>query len=484
MGKNLLIVLLSALLLASWFRPHPKPVALPSSEIVDEVVVPTQDPYAALRESISAMQAAPGLEAASLGLCVLSDGAEPVFEYRADEAMTPASTLKAITSATAMEMLGPDFRFETALGVSKEFTLDAVGQFSGDVLLIGGGDPMLSSIILTKWAGDLRSKGLKKLTGRIITDARCFPEQLIPNSWDWGDVSNYYGAGPCGLNLDFNRFNVLLKPGPKTGDPASIASMTPPLKWLERLTLATTGDSGSWTSIYGGPYAKTLTFRGNIPLGAEAVPSQGAIPDPAYHAAARFRDMLDLQGIEVTTEPTTMRRLAAAGQPLPESTAVLMKHTSDPLTDIVRYLHRTSDNMVTECLFQKLIQLDPLDRSGKDIVTMHWKKRGHVFDGLRMEDGSGLARADYIRPIDMARVLWLAYRGPHGEAYAATLNQYHDGRVRWKGGAMSRVRAYTGYTENGYTFALMINNYETDSETLGGWRAKIIEDLLALPSLR
>ena len=138
--------------------------------------------------------------------------------------------------------------------------------------------------------------------------------------------------------------------------------------------------------------------------------------------------------------------------------------------------------MVTECLFQTLIKQDPLQRSGVEIVAEHWQNHGLTMKGLRMEDGSGLARADFIRPIDLARVLWLARRGPHGDVYSNTLNRYHDDRVRWKGGAMSRVRAYTGFVQSDsgkeLTFAFMINNYEASTDAIATWRGRLVEFML------
>ena len=100
-----------------------------------------------------------------------------------------------------------------------------------------------------------------------------------------------------------------------------------------------------------------------------------------------------------------------------------------------------------------------------------------------MEDGSGLARADDIRPVDLAKVLWLVGRSTFGDVFKETLNAYHNGRLRWKGGAMSRVRAYTGYSDNGYTFALMINHYEASADRLANWRRRIMESVMALPSV-
>lgn len=490
MSKNFVIILLGILLVSSWLWPRygffSAPLAdgsLDPPESADPEAGAFLGPYAELEQRMAAMQAAPGFEAASLGLCVFAGDAHPVFTYRAEEAMTPASTLKVVTSATALERLGPDYRFETRLGATQAFELDPEGAFDGDLVIEGGGDPMLSSVTLAQWVGALGEKGLKKLRGRVVADARCFPEHFTPNAWDWGDVSNYYGAGASGLNLDLNRFTVAFDPAERVGDSAMIASVTPALAWLERHNLVTTGDAGSeeWTSIYGGPYAATLTFRGSIPIDGGTVSSRGAIPDPAYHAARQFSEMLGLVGIEVAGEVTTARRLERERNGVPERVETLMTHESESLEEIVRYLHRTSDNMVTECLLQKLIEVDPLGGPGQAVVMRHWEERGLRFDGLRMEDGSGLARADYIRPKDLAELLWLTRRGPQGEIFLQSLNAYHGGRLHWKGGAMSKVRAYAGYTDNGYTFALMINNYDTDPDTLAAWRTKIVESLLYLP---
>ena len=345
---------------------------------------------------------------------------------------------------------------------------------------------MFTSTTLAQWAGALNAKGLTTVKGRVVTDAAYFPEQMIPNAWDWGDVSNYYGAGPCGLNLDFNRFDVSFGPAKTVGLPGEIATMMPALPWLERVNFTVTGEpeSGDWLSVYGGPYATSLTFRGQVPLGGGDVSAQGAIPDPAYYGAERLRSLLEVEGIDVAGESTTRRRMAIANAGTQEDEVhALLVHVSEPLQEIVRYLHRTSDNMVTECLFQELTKADPQSRPGRVIIKGYWEKQGVPFHGLRMEDGSGLARADDIRPVDLAKVLWLVGRSAVGDAFKETLNAYHNGRLRWKGGAMSRVRGYTGYSDNGYTFALMINHYEASSDRLASWRRRIMETILAFPSV-
>jgi D-alanyl-D-alanine carboxypeptidase/D-alanyl-D-alanine-endopeptidase (penicillin-binding protein 4) len=489
MWKNLIIILLTISLVAmtvlhlkelfpaqaTSIGDPPQPPALePEKE-------PKIDPTLAV---LHAMKAAPGFQAASIGFCLLADSMSPLVAYHANEAMTPASTLKAITSATALEQLGSDFRFTTQLASTKPIIIDPEGNFDGDLVLTGGGDPMLTSKTFLQWAQELQGLGLTTITGNLIADAQHFPEQMIPNAWDWGDVSNYYGAGPSGLNLDFNRFTIHFKSGSSIGALPSY-ELTPLIPWLhvQNFSRTVAKTASSWTSAYGGPYGDTLTLRGHIPLGSDSVACHAAIPDPAHYATWVFQKALENVGITLKGTRTTQRQLTLAKKTTINAHHTIKTHVSAPLPEIIRYLHRTSDNMVTECLFQTLIKRDVDHESGVDSVKTHWRQRGLNLQGLRMEDGSGLARADFIRPSDMASVLWLTRRGDQGDRYFETLNQYHGGRVRWKGGSMSRVRGYTGFAQaddgKEYTFALLINNYEADSDAIAHWRGRLIESILA-----
>ena len=81
-----------------------------------------------------------------------------------------------------------------------------------------------------------------------------------------------------------------------------------------------------------------------------------------------------------------------------------------------------------------------------------------------MVDGSGLARADYITPHDLAKLQYLAGGGPAGSEYKESLISRDGGALRWKAGAMSSIRSYTGYAlgDSGeeFCFALMVNHFE------------------------
>jgi D-alanyl-D-alanine carboxypeptidase len=98
------------------------------------------------------------------------------------------------------------------------------------------------------------------------------------------------------------------------------------------------------------------------------------------------------------------------------------------------------------------------------VLQDFWEAKGLKFTGLRLIDGSGLARATMIRPLDLARVNQLARRGPQGERFRQSLKTYLDGTVRAKLGAMSGVRTEVGFLTmpdgRELTFALMANGLD------------------------
>jgi D-alanyl-D-alanine carboxypeptidase/D-alanyl-D-alanine-endopeptidase (penicillin-binding protein 4) len=107
--------------------------------------------------------------------------------------------------------------------------------------------------------------------------------------------------------------------------------------------------------------------------------------------------------------------------------------------------------------------------------------RGLNFMGLRMVDGCGLARADHIRPVDLARLQFLAARGTQGLVYQDSL--LSKAGLRWKGGAMSGVRSTTGYvtsfTGQEYCFAFMVNHYR-DGSAVASLRDALIQKIREL----
>lgn len=465
MWKNLVILLLGSALAALLIVTHEAtppvvPVAVP---VVPEAPRAPHPIATILQEA----RVNPALAGAAIGFCLINSKGEVVLDENAQTASIPASSLKTLTTATALEILGPDFHFTTEL---KSTAPLQDGTIKGDLVIVGGGDPMLKMDDLKAWAADLKQRGLLRITGGIRGDASFFSGSLYGDFWNWGDIGNGYGSGVAGLNLNHNRYIVVFRAGPAVGAPAELLGINlevPDADWKNEV-ITGAADSGDNVVIYGGERTTTVSLRGTVPLGATKFQAKGAVPDPARFAAHHFRALLVAAGIQVGGSAG----VAPAALPL-------LKHESPPLIDIVKSIHATSDNQETECVFRMLGL-----KAGKppaEVIREHWKARGLEFIGLRMEDGCGLARADFIRPLDLARLQYLAATGPQGVAYKTSLLS-KDG-LTWKGGAMSGIRTFTGYAKSKsgeeYCYALMMNHY-TDGKAISELSQKVMDAMLGL----
>lgn len=455
--KNLLILLLASALAALLLLR--REVVLPE---------PPAPRFPELVSLLSEARANPAFAGAAIGFCLINSKGEVVMEDNAQTAFIPASSLKTLTTTTALEVLGSDFRFTTTL---KSTAPIESGVIRGDLVIVGGGDPMLAMADLQAWAEELKKRGLRMITGRVRGDARIFSGSLYGDFWNWGDIGNGYGSGVSGLNLDHNRYTLAFRAGETIGSRASLLGISvdvPDVDWKDEVTTGSK-DSGDGVVIHGGEKTNAIHLRGTVPLGAEKFAVNGAVPDPVRFATHQFSQMLAAQGIQIGGGK------ASETEPRHE----LLKHDSPPLLDIIKSIHASSDNHETECVFRMLGV-----KAGKApdvVIREHWKARGLDFIGLRMEDGCGLARADFIRPLDLARLQFLAGTGPQGAAYKDSLLS-KDG-LRWKGGAMSGIRTFTGFAQSKsgeeYCYALMVNHY-TDGKSVSEFSQRVMDAMLGL----
>ncbi len=500
MWKNLVILLLASALAASLLLrrgaaptataalqlPSPQPVQVappavtPPPSPVSTPAIPPPAPPNAVAKLLKEARANPVLTGAAIGFCLIDSKGVVTMDDNAGTAFIPASSFKTLTTATALEILGPDFHFTTEL---KSTAPIQEGVIKGDLVIVGGGDPMLKLDDLKAWAIDLKQRGLVRITGGIRVDSSFFSGSLYGDFWNWGDIGNGYGSGVAGLNLNHNRYIVMFQAGPEVGSPAQLLGINleiPGAIWKNEVTTGP-ADSGDGVMIHGGENTTAIHLRGTVPLGAVKFQARGAVPDPARFAAHHFRAALQAAGIQVGRAVNTTATIASTpptSAPAP-STHSLLKHDSPPLLEIVKSIHKVSDNHETECVFRVLGV-----KAGKpsaEVIREHWKTRGLEFAGLRMEDGSGLSRADFIRPLDLARLQFVAGTGPQGIAYKASL--LSEKGLTWKIGAMSGIRAFTGYakTKSGeeYSYALMVNHY-TDGKTVSELCSRVLDAMMGL----
>ncbi|MCW1924060.1 D-alanyl-D-alanine carboxypeptidase/D-alanyl-D-alanine-endopeptidase [Luteolibacter arcticus] len=394
----------------------------------------------------------PSLAGASIGFCLLDeDGGTEFASPLASNALCPASALKTVTTAAALELLGPDFRFTTMVVSDVEIT--PAGVLDGDLRLSSTGDPTFSSANLEALADAVIKAGLKQVNGKLEIDGADFHEPPVNDHWNWGDIGNAYGAGAYGINLDHNRITLRFQPAAAEGQAATLLNpeiTTKDTRWNNEVVTGPDG-TGDRVVIYSSPFGRAITLRGSVPLGESNFAVNGALPDPPAKVEELFQAKLAAAGVKFLGRKIPMR----------SGIAPLAFHDSKPLPEIIDHLHKVSDNLEAQCLFLTIGRQKDADPAAAYAIRRHWESRGVEFKGLRLIDGSGLARANMIRPLDLAKVNHLARRGPQGERFRQSLTAYLDGRVRSKLGAMSGVKTDVGFITMAdgreLTFCLMAN---------------------------
>ena len=389
------------------------------------------------------------LDGALVGFCVLDENGEVVYgSPLAETALCPASSLKTLTAGAAFGLLGEEFRFETRLMANGEMSEDGVMQ--GDLILKGGGDPTLSREDLSAMAEAAVGKGLKRVKGALLIDEKVFPDDPVSDHWVWGDLGNAYGVGAFGLNVGHNVVTLVFDGGEKEGEAASWLRSEPNLyEEIDWKIEVYTGPEGSGDRVmaYSAPRVPRIHARGTVPMGAKGFGVRAAIPNPPEFARDFLKEELRARGVIFSNE-----LIGTATESL------LARHESLPLPEIIDHMQRVSDNLEAQCLY--LMMGKKAGREPEVVVKEYWEKMGVSFEGLRLIDGSGLARATMIRPVDLARANYLARNSAYGERYLESLPGNRDGSVRSKRGAMSGVRTEVGFVERDgkvFTFALMGN---------------------------
>jgi len=416
-----------------------------------------------------------------------------VAEHRSERAAVPASTMKVITTATALELLGPAFRFETVL--SYDGRIEADGTLNGNLYIVGSGDPTLGSskmgdsVFLQKWVSSIRNAGIRRINGNIVGDDSRFDNEGANPKWTWDDIGNYYAPGIWGIAYRDNTVAVTFQSG-VVGTRPSIVATNPQVAGMvidnQVQSTTTTSDNAYF---FGAPKSMNRSVRGEIPANRSTFVVRAELPNPALLLAQDVQEALKNSGIATTGLATDLDMLQKSRFQAPTPRTVVYTHSSVPLSDIIREANQKSNNFYTEQIFKALsLNRFPIatNRRSIDMVRQYWGTRGIDTTGLFMEDGSGLSPANAVTARFMTDVMQYMYqKSSYKEAFfnslsvagktgtlAGLMKKSHlEGKLAGKSGTISRVRAYTGYITNGdreWVFTVMVNNSAANSrQTLG-----------------
>ena len=452
---------------------------------------------------------APYMRGASFSLVVkdVQEG-RTVYSYDTDRLQSPASVLKTVATATALEILGEDYRYPTTLeydGILENGTLE------GNLYIKGSGDPSLGSShfapgqnkFLSTWIAALQKAGIKHITGSVISDESIFDTEGVSIKWLREDMGNYYAPGSYGISIFDNMYKLSLQTG-AAGTRPVLKGTEPDIPFIRfKNYLKAAPVSSDSAYIIGAPLDDVRYLYGVLPANREAYVLKGDIPDPALYLARYLTDQLQQKGIRVDGSPSCYRIEVEENRWKKGERKEIVTTYSPTLREIASVCNHVSHNLYADALVKTVgLQYKPRRNEmissfgrGVQVVKEYWEKKGLDVFPLRMNDGSGLAPADKVSAGFMGELLvYMATESAVSDAFIASLPQAGiegsvrnflkgsklQGKARLKSGGITGVRSYAGYiTKDGKTYAVAVfsNNYSCSMSRMTGALDKLLLQL-------
>ena len=455
-------------------------------------------PLFSLTSRSQALKDVPGHASISALVKDLNTG-RVVFEHNPNKNLITASLMKLVTTATALDVLGKNYKFITHFRITGEIIN---GTLNGDLIIEGGGDPTLGShyfsgqspgSVLSSVGEFLKKKGIERINGRIVVDESYLKGSRFPSQRLWEDMGNYYGAPPAALSWRDNSFTLVLQSPKKVGETCHVVSVVPytsDLTFSCRVLSASHNRDSAY--IYGLPGLDEWEIRGSIPAGRDWFEIKGALPEPGLTFASEVAGLLQgNNGIGFVKSGNNEWR---------DSAHLIGQIESPPLSEIIREINRHSLNLAADHLLVALGKSENNNREsewdrGIRVIRDYWKdKAGDYYIGIN--DGSGLAPLSTLSPAFLVEMLTNIYEEETlFETYKNSLSvSGRSGTLKYmwrkpplagvvygKSGSMKDVLGYAGYifkdNKSPLVFAVVVNHHGKENGDIRDIIEKWLEGL-------
>jgi D-alanyl-D-alanine carboxypeptidase/D-alanyl-D-alanine-endopeptidase (penicillin-binding protein 4) len=448
------------------------------------------------RGAIDGLLDAPPLGRMHVGVLAVDERTgRTLYARNADGWFVPASNQKILVTAAAWSLLGPDYRYRTELHATGP-VVD--GRLEGDLVLLGWGDPSLSSRYWTSGvealealADTVRARGIREVAGALVVDVAAWDSTTVLPTREVDDLVYRAGATGGAFAIDEGELTVIVRGSEQVGAPA-IVEWTPrgPGDYVHVRVETVPPDSSARVVARYLPETRRIVLDGSVRAGVTDTLAF-AQRDPVRLAAYELAEALARAGVtvdggwRVRWDATDTSGVAAAdstgGTPTgargpgcrgagarrgPDachpSEAVVAALESPPLAELVGGVLEPSQNWMAEQLVSTLGAelgdrgglaqgLDVVRRFVRDVVGVE------ALD-VRPRDGSGLSAYNLVTPRALVAVLRRMLARSDGAAYRdamaspaeedSTLEERLgglEGRVFAKTGTISNVNSLSGY---------------------------------------
>jgi D-alanyl-D-alanine carboxypeptidase/D-alanyl-D-alanine-endopeptidase (penicillin-binding protein 4) len=477
---------------------------------------------ASLGEEIDLILAQKRVKGAKVGIAVYSvDNQKFIYEKNIDQPLTPASCTKLMTTFTALETLGHDFKIRTSVYCDTDAIVDSV--LYGNLFLVGRGDPFLSSNDIDSLARQIKSWGIKEIKGQIYADGTYFDDKSIRKEYS-GDKDHVEKLPPItAFCLEGNVATVIVSGQPGPGESALVKTNPPSdgfkiynsckvrgkksAKSKRRSSLYFDGkeffESSREIDIDQEPIFPVYLNVGDAP------PRRRKKSSSSFSVVSRLQkdgfQAITVKGNVNKSDIRTKRyhilnseliaagalknRLAHHGIPSDSIFGVcdidtmnannLMAEISRPISELVAVTNRESDNFVAEYLF-KIIGAEHKGNSDnakktREVQKKLFKEINIHCEKCKLNDGSGLSRKNLLTARSLIEILdytrsqpyyalldsSLARAGKSGTLKKRMNNTIAEDNLHAKTGTLRNASALSGYVttldNENLIFAILFN---------------------------
>jgi len=352
-------------------------------------------------------------------------GSKTKLDWRASQAMNPASTMKILTTLSGLDLLGPQYRWRTNVFTDGQISQ---GTLKGNLYLQGTGDPKLVPEELARMMKNLQDLGIQKIDGNLVFDRSAYAQSVMEAGTIDGESLRAYNVTPDPLLYAFRTLSFQLGKS-STADFIDI-NYTPALaqfkiqnqlrltnktcdNWKKDIHFELTPEAPNSTQ------AMTATFSGAFPSNCSSAIYNVVAIDANTFLTQGFAAAWELAGGTWVQQPN------GKSGTVPITARPLLQFEGSVLSDDVQDINKYSNNVMARQLMLTLA----LEKMGKpattengEIVIQSWlKKVGLSFPELIIENGSGLSRNEVISAAHMNQLLLTARNLPVAETFYNSL---------------------------------------------------------------
>ncbi len=449
----------------------------------------TNDSFSNLVNSIDSIFNDKDFESAFWGAEIKSlDNGKVWYERNAGKLFMPASNEKIVTTSVGLLTMGPKFQYSSNLGYRGEVR-DSV--LHGDLILYSNGDPTLYSrlcesslVLFNKYASELSSLGIKKVTGNVYGDDTAFENEHIGYGWAYDGLSYWYSAPFGPLQINENYVDYKITPAKEAGGEVTVVPNIPTSYHKLENNLVTVDAVKHYPNMHRVLNSEVVKFNGEVKAGGRTFEWSPTVNDPTMFYLRVFREVLDSNGISVEGKSYSAYNVENFDD-IKSGKVVISTYYSPEFAEIIKGLMKRSQNLYAETVARTISwykQGKGVMRNSRALIYKKLAEFGLKEGSYLYRDGSGLSRYNYVSPKHLVKILegmysseykdlWLDIQplaGVDGTLRRRMKGTAAEGNVRAKTGTIANVRGLSGYvtTADGenLVFSFLVNAHSVGSK--------------------